>query len=71
MNFIDKFVLPPTPEHAALLNVIQVLAMLMFIPYSGMITGGLILSLILGNKGKTDPLKKQFSVDIIQKTLIK
>jgi len=70
MNFIDKFVLPPTPEHAALLNVIQVLAMLMFIPYSGMITGGLILSLILGNKGKTDPLKKQFSVDIIQKLLL-
>lgn len=70
MNFLEKFVLPPNPEHAALLNVIQVLAMLMFIPYSGMITGGLILSLVLGRIGTTDPLRSQFSFDIIQKLLL-
>lgn len=70
MNFLEKFVLPPTPEHAALLNVIQVLAMLMFVPYSGMITGGLVLSLIMEKKGGTDQLRNQFSFDIIQKLLL-
>ncbi|MGB9695860.1 MAG: c-type cytochrome [Ignavibacteria bacterium] len=70
MNFLEKFVLPPTPEHAALLNVIQVLAMLMFIPYSGMITGGLILSLVLERKSNINSLKNQFSFDIIQKFLL-
>lgn len=72
MNFFDQLVIPPSPQHAALLNVIQVLAFVIFMPFTGMLAGGSLLSVCFNYLGK----KKQnefyirFSKDLIEKLSI-
>lgn len=73
MNFLDKFVIPSGAEHAALLNILQILTMLIFLPYTGMIFGGTALSVYFNNKGikENKPLYVRFAKDIIGKLLVK
>jgi len=69
MNFIDNLVIPPTAEHAALLNIVQILTLLIFLPYSGMILGGTLLSLYYNKKGikEGNTLYTGFAKDIMDK----
>ena len=72
MNFFDQLVIPPSPSHVALLNVIQILAFLIFLPFTGMLAGGSLLSIYfnyLGKKTKNE-LYIRFSKDIIDKLSI-
>lgn len=73
MNFLDKFVIPSGAEHTALLNILQILTMLVFLPYSGMILGGTALSVYFNNKGvkENNPLYLRFAKDVINKLLVK
>jgi hypothetical protein len=73
MNFLDKFVIPSGAEHTALLNILQILTLLIFIPYTGMIFGGTALSVYFNNKGIKccNPLYTRFAKDIIDKLLAK
>ncbi len=73
MNFLDKFVIPSGAEHIALLNILQILTMLIFLPYMGMILGGTVMSVYFNNKGKKEnnPLFIRFAKDIIDKLLAK
>ena len=54
MNFLDKIVIPPGVEHAALLNVLQILTLLIFLPFTGMILGGTAISVFYNRKGKNE-----------------
>lgn len=73
MNFLDNFVIPPGLEHTALLNVLQILTMLIFLPFTGMILGGTALSVYFNNKGikENNPLYTRFAKDIMDKLLVK
>ncbi len=69
MNILDSLINPPTTEHIALLNIIQVIAFLMFLPFIGMLFGGTILSVYFNSKYRRtkDPLFLNFSKDIIDR----
>lgn len=73
MNFLDNLVIPPTAEHAALLNIMQILTLLMFLPFSGMILGGTLLSLYYNKKGikENNKLYIRFAKDIMDKLFAK
>jgi cytochrome c len=73
MNFLDKFVIPSGAEHIALLNILQILTMLIFLPYMGMVLGGTVMSVYFNNKGKKEnkPIYIKFAKDIIDKLLAK
>lgn len=73
MNFLDKFVIPSSAEHIALLNILQILTMLIFLPFTGMIFGGTVLSVFFNNKGikENNPLYIRIARDIMDKILVK
>lgn len=73
MNFLDNFVIPSGAEHTALLNILQILTMLIFLPFTGMIFGGTALSVYFNNKGikEDNPLYTRFAKDIMDKLLVK
>ena len=73
MNFLDNIVIPPGTEHAALLNVLQILTLLIFLPFTGMILGGAAISAFYNTKGKKEnnPLLTIFAKDIMHKLLVK
>lgn len=72
MNFLDNFVIPSSVEHAALLNILQILTMLIFLPFTGMVLGGSLLSLIFNSKGikEDNPIYTRFAKDIMDKILV-
>jgi cytochrome c551/c552 len=73
MNFLDNFVIPSGAEHTALLNILQILSMLIFLPFTGMILGGAALSVYFNNKGikENNSFYTRFAKDIIDKILVK
>jgi cytochrome c551/c552 len=73
MNFLDNFVIPSGAEHTALLNILQILTTLIFLPFTGMILGGTVISAYFNNKGKKENnlLYTKFAKDIIDKLLTK
>ena len=73
MNILDNLVIPPGAEHAALLNVLQIITLLIFLPFSGMILGGTIISLYYNRKGlkENNPLYTRFAKDILDKLFVK
>jgi cytochrome c len=73
MNFLDNFVIPSGAEHTALLNILQILSMLIFLPFTGMILGGTVLSVYFNNKGikENNSLYTRFAKDIMDKILVK
>jgi len=73
MIFLDNFVIPSGTEHAALLNILQVLTLLIFLPFTGMVLGGSILSVYFNGKGikESKPLYTRFAKDIMDRILVK
>jgi cytochrome c len=73
MNFLDNFVIPSGVEHTALLNILQILTLLIFLPFTGMILGGTILSVYFNGKGikENNTLYTRFAKDIMDKILVK
>jgi|WetSurMetagenome_2_1015567.scaffolds.fasta_scaffold06422_2 cytochrome c len=73
MNFLDNFVIPSGAEHTALLNILQVLTMLIFLPFTGMVLGGTVLSVYFNGRGikENNPLYTRFAKDIMDKILVK
>lgn len=73
MNFLDRFVIPSGAEHTALLSILQILTMLIFLPFTGMILGGTVLSVFFNNKGikENNPLYIRIAKDIMDKILVK
>ncbi len=51
MNFLDKLVIPLSPEHIALLHYIAILVFFLFVPFISMVLGGTVLSLFYRRKG--------------------
>ncbi len=72
MNFLDKLVIPLSPEHIALLHYIAMLIFFLFIPYSSMVLGGTVLSLIYKRKGlkESNHLFIRFAKDVIETVTI-
>lgn len=72
MGILEQLVNPPTAEHIVLLNIIQVIAFLIFLPFNGMILGGTILSVFYRSRyNRTkNPLFLRFSKDIIDKLTV-
>lgn len=72
MDFLDKLVIPATTQHLMLLKVILVLAMLIFLPFFGMLLGGTGFSVIFNAYGRRTRNKKfvRFAKDIIDKLAI-
>lgn len=73
MNFLDNFVIPSGAEHAALLNILQVITLLIFLPFTGMVLGGTLLSVFFNGKGikENNPLYTRFAKDIMDRILVK
>ncbi len=69
MNIFEQFVLPPTSEHNSLLIIIQIISFMIYYPFIGMLTGGLILSKYFNWKAKSasNPIYKDFADDISKK----
>lgn len=69
MNIFEQFVIPPSQEHVGLLIAMQVISMLMFLPFASMFTGSTILSVYFKRKanktGNNEYL--MLSKDIINK----
>jgi cytochrome c len=73
MNILDNLVIPSGAEHAALLNILQILTLLIFLPFTGMMLGGTALSVYFNNKGikEKNPLYTRFAKDIADKIYVK
>lgn len=73
MEFLDKLVLPQSSEHIQLLHYMMMLVLFMYIPFVGMLTGGLSLSLYFKRKGRitNDPKYLALSYDIIKLVTVK
>lgn len=72
MNFLDKLVIPLSPEHIVLLHYIAMLILFLFIPYTSMVLGGIVLSLIYKSKGlkESNHIYIRFAKDIIETVTI-
>ena len=68
MNFLDKLVIPLSPEHIVLLHYILMLIFFLFIPYVSIILGGTALSLYYRIKGKSESngTYERFAEDVIE-----
>ncbi len=53
MDFLDKLVLPQSSEHIQLLHYMMMLVLFLYIPFSGMLMGGLSLSLYFKRKARS------------------
>ncbi|MBK8552858.1 MAG: cytochrome c [Ignavibacteria bacterium] len=72
MDFLNNLVIPATTQHLNLLKIILVLAMMIFLPFFGMIFGGTAFSMIFNAYGRKNnkPLFIRFAKDIIDKLAI-
>ncbi len=72
MNFLDKLVIPLSPEHIALLHYIAMLVFFLFVPYISMVFGGTILSLFYKRKGlkESNHIYLRFARDVIETVTI-
>jgi len=72
MNIFEHLISPPSSEFTSVLYFIQIITYLLFIPYTCLLTGGLILSSVYYNKAnkKQNSEILKLSRDIINKTII-
>ncbi|MDD5361772.1 MAG: c-type cytochrome [Ignavibacteria bacterium] len=72
MNIFDQFVIPPSQEHVGLLTVMQIISLLTFLPFAGIMLGASSFSLFFNSKGKRsgNPLYTQIAKDIIDKLIV-
>ena len=72
MNFLDKLVIPLSPEHIALLHYIAILILFLFVPFISMVLGGTVLSLIYKRKGlrESNHIYLRFAKDVIETVTI-
>lgn len=68
MEILDKFILPQSAEHIELLHYMLIVVLFIFIPFTGILLGGSILSLVGFNKSgkKGDEKYFRLSKDIIK-----
>lgn len=71
MGFLEDLVIPPTSEHALLLDIFQALSLLIFLPFIGMVIGGTFFSLFFSSIGDRNLNNYfQFANDVIKKLAI-
>ena len=68
MDFLDKLVIPLSPEHLLLLHYIAILIFCLFVPFISMLIGGTFLSLYNKRKGikNSDDTHIRFAKDVIE-----
>ncbi len=68
MDFLDKFVIPLSPEHISLLHYISMLIFFLFVPFISIIIGGTAVSLYYKSKGmkESNNIYLRFAKDIIE-----
>ena len=68
MDFLDKLVIPLSPEHITLLRYIAMLTLILFVPFISMILGGTAISLFYQRKGIKEGNKTyiRFAKDVIE-----
>lgn len=68
MDFLDKLVIPLSPEHITVLRYIAMLVLILFVPFISMILGGTAASLFYQRKGIKEGNNTyiRFSKDIIE-----
>ena len=68
MNFLDKLVIPLSPEHLLLLHYIAILIFFLFIPFISVILGGTALSLYYKRKGakSNNKIHLHFAKDVME-----
>jgi len=72
MNILDQFVIPPNIEHVGLLSVMQIISLLTFLPFAGLMLGASVFSVYFNKKGKKtrNPLYTKIAKDIIDKLTV-
>lgn len=72
MNILDQFVIPPNQEHIGLLTVMQIISLLTFLPFVGLMIGSSVFSVYFNRKGKKsrNPLFVKIAKDIIDKLTV-
>ncbi len=72
MNFLDKLVIPLSPEHLLLLHYIAILIFFLFVPFISVVLGGTALSLYYKRKGlkSNDKIHLRFAKDVIETVTI-
>ncbi|MFA7360372.1 MAG: c-type cytochrome [Candidatus Kapaibacterium sp.] len=72
MNVLEQFVIPPTQEHVGLLTVMQILSLLTFLPFAGLMLGASVFSVYFNKKGKKtgNALYGRIAKDIIDKLTV-
>lgn len=68
MDFLDKLVIPLSPEHITLLRYIVMLILFLFVPFISIVFGGTVISLFFRRKGikQGNNLYIRFSKDVIE-----
>jgi len=72
MNIFDQFVIPGTSNHILLIKYMLIISLMLFIPYAGMLLGGMFISSYFDKKGKREgnSLYTRFAKDVINKLTI-
>ena len=72
MNILDQFVIPPNIEHVGLLSVMQIISLLTFLPFAGLMLGASVFSVYFNKMGKKtgNPMYIKIAKDIIDKLTI-
>ncbi|MBK6879107.1 MAG: c-type cytochrome [Ignavibacteria bacterium] len=72
MDFLQNLVIPATTQHLLMIKVILGLAMIIFLPFFGMLLGGTAFSVIFNSYGRKNnkPMYIRFAKDIIDKLAI-
>ena len=72
MNILEQFVIPPTQEHVGLLTVMQILSLLTFLPFVGIMLGASVFSVYFNKKGRKtgNALYSKIAKDIIDKLTV-
>ena len=72
MNVLEQFVIPPNQEHVGLLTVMQILSLLTFLPFVGIMLGSTIFSVYFNKKGKKtgSAVYGRIAKDIIDKLTV-
>ena len=72
MDFLKDFIVPPSANHVLLLKYILSIAMLLFLPYTGMLMGSSLISVYFNRRGyrENNKVYLRFAKDIIEKLTI-
>lgn len=72
MDFLQNIVIPPSSENILILKYIQILCYLMFLPFTGMIIGGTLISVYAAETGTKsgDEFNLRFAKDVINKLAV-